>query len=233
MLTEVFRGDAVLDEVAFEQQVQGEVTIAGAVGPAGDARGGTQVESSDDTTSANDDGVLVFLCRRLADGIGIADVDVLAAHRPGCCQGNLVAGLSSTHLAGFQILNVVGVVDFGRQLSFADPQFQIVHVGGAVQIELYRLDGLAGNSRVVGFHQDGLIVGLGGLGTQAAHAVAALVVAPPLLRVLAATVEEDDVEAALNYLDNHPNCALEDYEAWLTHRENAIKEIEENKSEDN
>ena len=44
---------------------------------------------------------------------------------------------------------------------------------------------------------------------------------------------EDDVEAALNYLDNHPNCTLEDYEAWLTHRENAIKEIEGNKREDN
>lgn len=44
---------------------------------------------------------------------------------------------------------------------------------------------------------------------------------------------EDDVEAALNFLDNHPNCTLEEYEAWLTHRENAIKEIEENKREDN
>lgn len=44
---------------------------------------------------------------------------------------------------------------------------------------------------------------------------------------------EDDVEAALNFLDNHPNCTLEEYEAWLTHRENAIKDIEENKREDN
>lgn len=44
---------------------------------------------------------------------------------------------------------------------------------------------------------------------------------------------EDDVEAALNFLDNHPDCTLEEYEAWLTHRENAIKEIEENKREDN
>ena len=33
---------------------------------------------------------------------------------------------------------------------------------------------------------------------------------------------EDDVEAALNYLDNHPKCTLEEYEAWLTHIDNAI-----------
>lgn len=39
---------------------------------------------------------------------------------------------------------------------------------------------------------------------------------------------EDSVEAALNYLDEHPNCTLEEYEEWLTHRENAIKEIKEN-----
>lgn len=39
---------------------------------------------------------------------------------------------------------------------------------------------------------------------------------------------EDSVEAALNYLDEHPNCTLEEYEKWLTHRENAIKEIKEN-----
>lgn len=38
---------------------------------------------------------------------------------------------------------------------------------------------------------------------------------------------EDSVEAALNYLDNHPDCTLEEYEEWLSHRENAIKEIEE------
>ena len=44
---------------------------------------------------------------------------------------------------------------------------------------------------------------------------------------------EDDVEAALNFLDNHPDCTLEEYEAWLTHRENAIKEIEENQRGDN
>ena len=44
---------------------------------------------------------------------------------------------------------------------------------------------------------------------------------------------EDDVDAALNFLDNHPDCTLEEYEAWLTHRENAIKDIEENKREDN
>ena len=44
---------------------------------------------------------------------------------------------------------------------------------------------------------------------------------------------EDDVEAALNFLDNHSDCTLEEYEAWLTHRENAIKEIEESKRGDN
>ena len=38
---------------------------------------------------------------------------------------------------------------------------------------------------------------------------------------------EDSVEAALIYLDNHPNCTLEEYEEWLSHRENAIKEIKE------
>ena len=38
---------------------------------------------------------------------------------------------------------------------------------------------------------------------------------------------EDSVEAALNFLDNHPDCTLEEYEEWLSHRENAIKEIEE------
>lgn len=36
---------------------------------------------------------------------------------------------------------------------------------------------------------------------------------------------EDDVEAALNYLNNHENCSLEEYEAWLTHREEAMKAI--------
>ena len=39
---------------------------------------------------------------------------------------------------------------------------------------------------------------------------------------------EDDVEAALIYLDNHPNCTLEEYEEWLSHRENAIRKIKEN-----
>lgn len=39
---------------------------------------------------------------------------------------------------------------------------------------------------------------------------------------------EDSVEAALNYLDTHPNCSLEEYEEWLTHREKAIKEIKKN-----
>lgn len=38
---------------------------------------------------------------------------------------------------------------------------------------------------------------------------------------------DDSVDAALNYLDNHPNCTLEEYEEWLSHRENAIKEIKE------
>ncbi len=39
---------------------------------------------------------------------------------------------------------------------------------------------------------------------------------------------EDSVEAALNYLDNHPDCTLEEYEEWLSHREEAVKEIKEN-----
>lgn len=39
---------------------------------------------------------------------------------------------------------------------------------------------------------------------------------------------EDSVEAALNYLDNHPNCSIEEYEEWLSHREEAVKEIKEN-----
>ena len=39
---------------------------------------------------------------------------------------------------------------------------------------------------------------------------------------------EDSVEAALNYLDNHPDCTIEEYEEWLSHREKAIKEIKEN-----
>ena len=44
---------------------------------------------------------------------------------------------------------------------------------------------------------------------------------------------EDSVEAALNYLDNHPNCTIEEYEEWLSHREEAIKEIKENCSGSN
>lgn len=39
---------------------------------------------------------------------------------------------------------------------------------------------------------------------------------------------EDSVEAALNYLDNHPDCTIEEYEEWLSHREEALKEIKEN-----
>lgn len=39
---------------------------------------------------------------------------------------------------------------------------------------------------------------------------------------------EDSVEAALNYLDNHQDCTIEEYEEWLSHREKAIKEIKEN-----
>ena len=38
---------------------------------------------------------------------------------------------------------------------------------------------------------------------------------------------DDSVEAALNYLDNHPDCTLEEYEEWLSHREKAVKEIKE------
>lgn len=44
---------------------------------------------------------------------------------------------------------------------------------------------------------------------------------------------EDSVEAALNYLDNHPNCTIEEYEEWLSHREDAIKEMKENCSGSN
>lgn len=39
---------------------------------------------------------------------------------------------------------------------------------------------------------------------------------------------EDSVEAALNYLDNHPDCTIEEYEEWLSHREEAVKDIKEN-----
>lgn len=39
---------------------------------------------------------------------------------------------------------------------------------------------------------------------------------------------EDSVEAALNYLDNHPDCTIEEYEEWLSHREEAVKEIRGN-----
>lgn len=40
---------------------------------------------------------------------------------------------------------------------------------------------------------------------------------------------EESVEAALNFLDNHPDCTLEEYEEWLTHRGEAIKTMNENK----
>lgn len=39
---------------------------------------------------------------------------------------------------------------------------------------------------------------------------------------------DDSVEAALNYLDNHPDCTIEEYEEWLSHREEAVKDIKEN-----
>ena len=39
---------------------------------------------------------------------------------------------------------------------------------------------------------------------------------------------EDSVEAALNYIDNHPDCTIEEYEEWLSHREEAVKDIKEN-----
>lgn len=39
---------------------------------------------------------------------------------------------------------------------------------------------------------------------------------------------DDSVEAALNYLDNHPDCTIEEYEEWLSHREKAVKKIKEN-----
>lgn len=42
---------------------------------------------------------------------------------------------------------------------------------------------------------------------------------------------EDDVEAAMVWLDNHPNATLEEYEAWLTSREEAIAKIKLSKSE--
>ena len=41
---------------------------------------------------------------------------------------------------------------------------------------------------------------------------------------------EDDVEAALTWLDNHPNATLEEYEDWLTGREDAISKIKLSKS---
>ena len=42
---------------------------------------------------------------------------------------------------------------------------------------------------------------------------------------------EDDVEAALTWLDNHPNATLEEYEAWLNGRDDAISKIKLSKSE--
>lgn len=40
---------------------------------------------------------------------------------------------------------------------------------------------------------------------------------------------EDDVEAALMYLDNHKNVSLDEYLDWLEGREKAMKTIRENK----
>ena len=39
---------------------------------------------------------------------------------------------------------------------------------------------------------------------------------------------EDDVEAALMYLDNHKNVSLDEYLDWLEGREKAMKTIREN-----
>ena len=39
---------------------------------------------------------------------------------------------------------------------------------------------------------------------------------------------EDDVEAALIYLDNHKNVSLDEYLDWLEGREKAMKTIREN-----
>lgn len=39
---------------------------------------------------------------------------------------------------------------------------------------------------------------------------------------------DDEIEAALNYLDNHPNCTIEEYEEWLTNRELARQTIKSN-----
>lgn len=41
---------------------------------------------------------------------------------------------------------------------------------------------------------------------------------------------EDDVEAALVWLDNHPNATLEEYEVWLNGRDDAISKIKLSKS---
>lgn len=38
---------------------------------------------------------------------------------------------------------------------------------------------------------------------------------------------EDDVEAALTYLDNHKNVSLDEYLDWLEGREKAMKTIRE------
>ena len=40
---------------------------------------------------------------------------------------------------------------------------------------------------------------------------------------------EDDVEAALMYLDNHKNVSLDEYLDWLEGREKAMKTIRENR----
>ena len=41
---------------------------------------------------------------------------------------------------------------------------------------------------------------------------------------------EDDVEAALMYLDNHKNVSLDEYLDWLEGREKAMKTIRENRT---
>ncbi len=44
---------------------------------------------------------------------------------------------------------------------------------------------------------------------------------------------EDDVEAALMYLDNHKNVSLDEYLDWLEGREKAMKTIRENRKHEN
>ena len=42
---------------------------------------------------------------------------------------------------------------------------------------------------------------------------------------------DDAVEASLTWLDNHPNATLEEYEDWLTSREEAMSKIKLSKSD--